>query len=192
MLTKSFLIAAISVSSIALIAVGQDPEPESRSLTRIGTFPGGGLTYNRLFSEETEKSRAAQKKVSEAIVALRKAESDRDRGDARTELASALGEQYDSRMDAYEKHLEEMEKQLNEMRDKLARRRRAKSEMIDLRIQVLEAEADDLGWPSGSSGSFFNTPRALPSWRSGRTIGGFLDRSETKVEKGLPGEKRGR
>ena len=107
-----------------------------------------------------------QNKVRKATAAMKKAESSVDRADAKEKLKTALGEDYDLRLKDYEKFLDKMEKQLVEMREKLDRKRAAKTAMIELRMQVLEAEADDLGWPSqlNANRPSFNT--AFPQFQN--------------------------
>lgn len=116
-----------------------------------------GLLARSPFFAESSKRNSEEKKIKEAAKALRQAETDQDRADAKATLADLLGADYDSRLADYEAHLEKLEDQLSEMRGKLAKRRDAKSKMIELRIQVLEAEADDLGWPTrmNSRSGFF-------------------------------------
>jgi len=94
------------------------------------------------------KQRQPEDAIMKAARSLRTAESTDDKQAAEKTLRELLSKDYDSRLAGYEKHLDEMEAKLKEMRDKLKRRRAAKSEMIDLRVRVLEAEADDLGWPA--------------------------------------------
>lgn len=105
-------------------------------------------TVGSSFFIESSKRNSEQQKIKEAAKALRQAETGADRREAMDELTGLLGADYDSRLAEYEEYLDKLEEQLSDMRDKLAKRREAKGKMIDLRIQVLEAEADDLGWPS--------------------------------------------
>jgi len=98
------------------------------------------------------RRREEEKKIKEAARALRRAETSDEQDAARETLTELLDVDYDSRLAEYETYLDGLEQQLSAMRDKLAKRRKAKAKMIELRIQILEAEADDLGWPSRMSG----------------------------------------
>lgn len=93
-------------------------------------------------------ARKAEQEIQQAAKSLRQADSSTEKREAEDKLRSLLADDYDSRLDGYAEHLDELEKSLADMRAKLKRRREAKSEMIDLRVKVLIAEADDLGWPS--------------------------------------------
>jgi chromosome segregation ATPase len=108
-----------------------------------------------------------EQSTKEAAKDLRQSKSRDEKDAARGKLVELLGEDYDARLAEYEKYLDELEERLVSMRDKLAKRRDAKEKMIELRIEVLKAEADDLGWPSRmnrSWGSGF--PRKLESSKS--------------------------
>lgn len=101
-----------------------------------------------------------QGEIAKATSALRSAESSDERSEARSELKSLLSKDYDERLDAYEEHLNELEERIKEMRSQLERRRDARSDMVELRLKVLEAEADDLGWPSQQKPNFFSNQAA--------------------------------
>lgn len=102
----------------------------------------------------SSKRRDDEKTIKEAARALRQGITSEEQEAAKATLAELLGADYDSRLADYEKHLEKLEKQLAVMRGKLEKRREAKAKMIELRIEVLKAEADDLGWPSRMSDRF--------------------------------------
>lgn len=91
---------------------------------------------------------STDQQIAAAAKAMRQAETSSARSQAKDRLMLLLSEDYDSRLSEYDAYLQEMEKQLEDMRARLEKRRQAKDEMIDLRIKVLEAEADDLGWPT--------------------------------------------
>jgi len=95
-----------------------------------------------------------------------------------SQLQLALSVQYDQRMAQYEEHLGRLESQLQEMRQQLERRRSARDAMVDLRLQTIRAQANNLGWPSGSKNSG-NLP-GFPG--DGRLPGlGGMDRSDGGV-----------
>ncbi len=87
--------------------------------------------------------------INKVIRQLKEAKDDDAREAALDALQTALAADYDTRLDAYETEIDRMQSELDEMRDLLVRRRAAKRDMIQLRMQLLEAEAVGLGWPSG-------------------------------------------
>ncbi len=118
-----------------------------------------------------EQPNESQDAVNTALNALKSAEDDAAKRTAESDLRKALEADYDARLEGYEKHLDQLETELAKMRDQLQKRKMAKSEMVALRMQVLQAEADDLGWPSpvGSRGgnSFFRSTTATSgAWAS--------------------------
>lgn len=136
--------ASSAVSSTALAIQEETPNEKPNPFGRVNSF----------YSQQ----RSAEEAIKKAARSLRTAESTDDKKAAEKTLRDLLSKDYDSRLAGYEKHLDEMEAKLKEMRTKLKRRRDAKSEMIDLRVKVLEAEADDLGWPART-----NSRSLLPS-----------------------------
>lgn len=141
------------------------------------------LTENAAVGWATQRqpdpSRAIRKKVAQATELLKKAEDDDAKQTAKEQLEAILEQEYDAHMDIYEAQIEEMEKQIKEMRKKLSRRRDAKSDMVKLRMRMLEAEADDLGWPSAMSN---RTGVRLPGLQADY----FFDPAAAPVAVGVP------
>ena len=93
------------------------------------------------------------RKIASAAKAVRQAKPN-NRPAAISTLTTLLSRDYDARLDGYDEYLNQLETKLVEMRGKLQKQREAKEEMIKLRVKVLEAEAEDLGWPERLSGKF--------------------------------------
>lgn len=152
-------------SNLSAQEVRDDSNPRPRTNVISGTqnfsVAGGGAIAR--FSTNSLDS-----KIRQASKAIQSAESELEREKAQAELRKLLSEDYDARIADYASYLDNLEEQLAAMRKKLDRRRQAKNDMIDLRIQVLNAEANDLGWPTqiNTRGAF---PRAFTSPRSSRS-----------------------
>jgi hypothetical protein len=139
-----------------LLAV-QHASPASAPEALLAITQDEGVAQQYLsYAIAGEQANTSQSAVNKALKALKNAEDDAAKRTAEGELKTALEADYDSRLEGYEKHLDELEKELAKMRDQLQKRRMAKSEMVNLRLQVLKAEADDLGWPSetGARGQY--------------------------------------
>lgn len=168
------LMAATLLSSLAcgvcVAQLAQTVETTGDTLTQAEGDGGGLASTQATFFQESETQKAYRElrnRIQTATKQMRNAESSTDRTKAQDELREALAEDYDARLDAYEKHLDELENQLADMRAKLKRRREAKKDMVELRIQVLAAEADDLGWPSNTPGGGFGFRSGYtPRWNS--------------------------
>ena len=117
----------------------------------LNPFAQGASTPEQ--KDEIKRRRNIQVNVRTAMAALKNSDGE-SREDAKQDLQKALGEEYDMLLADYDKNLDRLAKQLAEMQEKLNRRKAAKDDMIRLRLQVLEAQADDLGWPGQSNGTF--------------------------------------
>lgn len=155
---KKLFIATLFSTIACGQSFAQEPQTVETTGTNLtqgqeGTF-GLGNTQSAFFqeSEEQKAYRELRNRISTATELMRNAESESDRTKAQEELRTALAEDYDARLNLYQSHLDQLESQLADMRAKLKRRREAKNDMVELRIQVLAAEANDLGWPSSSPG----------------------------------------
>ncbi len=155
--TLPVMVAAVAILAMVLTTQAQDT-------ARVQVNSNFGQPANFGLSQFGQsKTQKIQNRISQATQLVSNAKTDDERETAEEQLKEALGEDYDARLDDYESHLDQMEKQLAEMRAKLKRRRAAKTEMIQLRMQVVAAEADELGWPSRASrfpSTFYNNSTA--------------------------------
>ena len=109
---------------------------------------GSGYQRNSLaYFGRSKKQLELDELIREEAINFRQAADEGSRERAEEKLIELLSKDYDERLKGYQENLDRLEKELEEMRRKLQKRREAKDEMIRLRIKVLEAEADDLGWP---------------------------------------------
>jgi hypothetical protein len=90
-----------------------------------------------------------------AMEAYKSAESESDKALAKKELHGLLVEQYDNSLTRYEEHLNELEKKIATMREQLSRRRDARDEMVELKLQMVVSEAEGLGWPDDGTPNLF-------------------------------------
>lgn len=141
--------AAVGRSSNARVSTGvfsQDAAQSVGGYTVQGQY--GVTTTSPAVVSSSGFYTAMDSEVAKAIKKLKDAETSSETAEAEKELRTALENDYDSRLAAYEESLDQLEAKLKEMRNQLNRRREAKDDMVSLRLQVLKAEADDLGWPS--------------------------------------------
>lgn len=157
----------MGIACLSMLCNGVTQEDDTKLLSGLrSNSPKNTQNENRFFlnltsSNEDRKTDAA---IMETARKMRQADSTDEKKDLENSLRDLLSKDYDNRLDTYDDYLNGLEKQLEEMRAKLQLRRDAKSKMIDLRVKVLEAEADDLGWPSRVSKNRFPTwNRPTPS-----------------------------
>jgi len=171
---KSMMVlATCSLFSTCLLAGNwaafQEPDAPTASMVPVQGFPGPFNVARGSYNVAVAGFQAGEKAnaVNAALKAMKSAEDDAARRKAESELNAALEADYDSRLEGYEKHLDQLEAELAKMRDQLQKRKMAKSDMVSLRLQVLKAEADDLGWPSEvdprSGNRLFRSGAASPS-----------------------------
>lgn len=151
MLRATIAVGLLGVCYLTQVETQPQPTPQAGPgrLNPLDPSPAPSSKSNPLsrFFGSTKAQRDLDAKIDQAARAMRQAESDDARARAEHDLKQLLGQDYDDRLKGYEEELERLEKTLVEMRRKLARRRDAKPEMIKLRVRVLQAEAEDLGWP---------------------------------------------
>lgn len=155
-------------------SANQSSSPSRRAISgpaRTWNVGPGGIAlpsssssrYNSFFDRSANsEQRQAEQMIVETAKSLRQAESSEEREAAEEKLRGLLAADYDDRMKEYAEYLDELEQKLKEMQTKLQRRRDAKQDMIDLKIKVLLAEAEDLGWPARMNQDRFPADLAAP------------------------------
>lgn len=140
-------LVVLFVAAIALPALAQDQAGQIGAVDAAQKATWAHREQSPVLARVFEK----ESDVNIAVKALKDAETAEDSEDAETKLLDALGNEYDQRLDEYAAYLDSLEKQLKDMRKKLDKRREAKTEMVRLRLQVIKAESNDLGWPGEGS-----------------------------------------
>ena len=155
-----FLVAILTTSQLkaqpdeARLARPTPPQPAQTQYTPVQNRATGVVTYERRPIGNQQKAR---QRVQLATQKLKNSDSS-NRDEAKEELRKALSAEYDEVLAQYDKNLDRLAKQLQAMQEKLEKRKSAKDDMIKLRMQVLEAEADDLGWPGQTGRTGFSGP----------------------------------
>ena len=91
--------------------------------------------------------------LQEAIHDLKDAESDADREKALASIRKELEKVYDRFIEQNEQQIEQMQKRLDKLRAQLDKRRAAKQQMIEMRMEMIQAAADGLIWPDIDPGN---------------------------------------
>jgi len=146
-------------STPALVQQTQPVTSPFSSARAPATLTFGTATSNARWRKE-------ESEVDQALATFKSAESADAKADAKVELRDALATEYDDRMDQYDAHITSLETELEKMKERLSRRRAAKDEMVDLKLQEVLANADGLGWPTGTNGrsgrNIFSVSPTLP------------------------------
>jgi Spy/CpxP family protein refolding chaperone len=95
-----------------------------------------------------------------------KTEKEDDKKDLRKKLTQLLGEQFDLHLEGQQKELDELEKQVAKLKAVLKKRKDAKENIVERRLEQLVQEADGLGWNAPRGGHFGGDYRQLYQWAS--------------------------
>ncbi|MFO1063451.1 MAG: hypothetical protein U0892_06255 [Pirellulales bacterium] len=148
----------------------------------IGDRTGYGTTAPPYLSEERlariKEEQAQAFEFQKAVTALREADTDEKRVEAKEKLTALVSAQLDRDLDAREKALVEIEKKAKMMRDQIEQQRTMKSERVKLLTMLIENPQGGLGvpaewlqsvnnnrWPSGY-GSYPSTSYPVPVTQS--------------------------
>jgi DNA repair exonuclease SbcCD ATPase subunit len=145
-----FIAAFYSVAPDSVVA-----QSEEGQLAQVQEASSSASQFSRFGL--TQQENELDQQIRQEAINFRQAADTGSRERAKEKLEGLLSRDYDERLKGYEDNLNALEKRLQEMRDKLQRRREAKDDMIRLRVKVLEAESEDLGWPERPR----RTPRQL-------------------------------
>jgi hypothetical protein len=145
-----FAVGALGAFALARSGRGQVQKEFSTlspSVQYVEPVPRGGIF--RADSKLRATSRAAE--VRRLVDQLRETEDDAKKADLTKQLQAAVSNYFDDDLKARETELAKLEERLRKLRTQLDRRRKAKSEIIDLQLKVLINEAEGLGF----SGALF-------------------------------------
>ena len=132
------------------------------------------ISSNEPLDEETRaKSNDARKQLDDAFRTFRSEDSsDQDRTKARTTLSSYLTAQFDHDQEMRRKQIKSLEEEVDKLKKQIAKREESKDKLVDLRLTLLENDANGLAFPSsfnqipgangpgvGPAGAVYSVPR---------------------------------
>jgi len=129
------------------------------------------ISSNEPLDEETRaKSNEARKQLDDAFRTFRSEDSsDQDRAKARTTLSSYLTAQFDHDQEMRRKQIKSLEEEVDKLKKQIAKREESKDKLVDLRLTLLENDANGLAFPPafnqipGANGPGFGPPGAVYS-----------------------------
>src|SRR5262245_37641127 len=137
------VVCAFAVVTLAQYARSQQPAvPVPR--------PPGSSDYPNPFNATVQQhpghaGDAARAEIGRLMKQLRDADGAK-KPELTKQLETAVDKFFDEDMKARETELTKLEERLNKLRSQLDRRRKAKTEIIQLQLKVLQNEADGLGF----------------------------------------------
>jgi hypothetical protein len=137
------LIATASLSFVAgLVCLPSHGQQYGNLPTaRIEAEPGSGRVM-RVYASGS----AAQSEIGRIMGELREATDDAKKAELTKKLEAAVTRSFDEDQKAREAELTKLEERLKKLKDQLDRRRKAKSDIIQLQLKVLTNEAEGLGF----------------------------------------------
>lgn len=148
---------------------GPDSSADQRMIpyTFSGRTPEGTLVTSQMMlpEEEVKRLNASRQVVREAQTKLRSPDaSDSDKKEARESIAKYLKEEFERDQKTRREQVERLEEQVAKLRKQLDKRQESQSKIIELRMQLLENEADGLAFPESFNdlNGFSNGPQGNP------------------------------
>ncbi len=145
----------------SLTTAGPAVAPPNVQVHRIAPLAGVQTYYSFQQNENRQE-------WDDAMKALRDADSESTKADAKNKIEELLTAQYDESLNNYDKYLEELSSKIAEMKTQVEKRRAARDEMVQLKLQMVVSEADGLGWPDDRQGPAFPSMHIQNEWGNGR------------------------
>jgi hypothetical protein len=99
-----------------------------------------------------------------AVEKLKSAKSDADKTNATNEISKLLEKSFQRDLERREHEIAQVEARVKKLRDQIEKRKKAKDDILNLRLKTIVNEADGLGFPGGfeaDSEPFSSRPRAF-------------------------------
>jgi len=100
----------------------------------------------------------------QAVENLKSAKSDADKTNATNEISKLLETSFQRDFERRELEIAHVEARVKKLRDQIEKRKKAKDDILNLRLKTIVNEADGLGFPGGfeaDSDPFSSRPRAF-------------------------------
>lgn len=133
----------------------------NQQLFAAGQFGGYSASAFPGFDPELAKvNNSANQSIMELVKKIKEAESEEVKLELKAEVKQLLDEQYDAYLTHHEAPLKKLEERLKKLRTEFESRKKAKDDLVKLRLDTIWYDALGLGWPdSRRSGNGFS------SWR---------------------------
>jgi hypothetical protein len=100
----------------------------------------------------------------QAVEKLKSAKSEADKTNATNEISKLLEKSFQRDLERREHEIAQVEARVKKLRDQIEKRKKAKDDILNLRLKTIVNEADGLGFPGGfeaDSEPFSSRPRAF-------------------------------
>jgi hypothetical protein len=121
--------------------------------------------FRRAFSHPmSHEEMQAFEAFHQAVEKLKSAKNDADKTNATNEISKLLEKSFQRDLERRERQVAEVEARVKKLRDQIEKRKKAKDDILNLRLKTIVNEADGLGFPGGieaDSDSFSPRPKAF-------------------------------
>jgi hypothetical protein len=114
----------------------------------------GGFGYRRGALPHPVSQAAAQEShaIHQAMGKLKSAKTDAEKTAATNEISKLLEKSFQRDLDEREKHVAEVEARVKKLREQIEKRKKAKDDIVSLRLKTIVNESEGLGFPDDGPG----------------------------------------
>lgn len=145
---------------------GRDPGPEfypnnQRQLfSPLNSTALAASPYPGFDPQLARINNSANQAIVELVKKIKEAESEEIKLELKSEVKQLLDEQYDAYLTHHEAPLKKLEERLEKLRAEFESRKKAKDDLVKLRLDTIWYDAMGLGWPDNRQSAF-----GFPAWR---------------------------
>jgi hypothetical protein len=123
---------------------------------------GRGPFPHPMSEEEMQEFEA----LSQAVEKFKTAKNDAEKTSATNEISQVLEKWFKRDLERRENQISEIETRVKKLRDQIDKRKKAKDEIINLRLKTIINEANGLGFPGGFEQESEAEPFSRPHYRA--------------------------
>jgi hypothetical protein len=128
----------------------------------IGMMRGRGPLAHPMSEEEMQEFEA----LSQAVEKFKTAKNDAEKTIATNEISQVLEKWFKRDLERRENQISEIETRVKKLRDQIDKRKKAKDEIINLRLKTIVNEANGLGFPGAFEQESEAEPFSTPHYRA--------------------------
>ncbi|MFT5301727.1 MAG: hypothetical protein ACI814_002534 [Mariniblastus sp.] len=116
-----------------------------------------GNPFGQMNSQLATTYQQANQKLAVLVQALKGADDEEPKLEIKAKIKTLLDEKYDAYLEHHEAPLKQLEERLEKLRAEFESRKKAKDDLVKLRLDTIWYDAIGLGWPENQRGSAFSS-----------------------------------
>lgn len=113
--------------------------------------------FGQMNSQLATTYQQANQKLAVLVQALKGADGEEPKLKIKVKIKALLDEKYDAYLEHHEAPLKQLEERLEKLRTEFESRKKAKDDLVKLRLDTIWYDAIGLGWPENQRGSAFSS-----------------------------------